>query len=398
MMKKYWNIEIYLLFLAVFFGASCTNNDFVDMDNNIPSTIPEEQVTSFTPSPEPQNSISPGTDTPQPADITPNQDVVPAESHMIFLLDNEIVRINPYNPMEIDYLIQNYQSDFLLNPKPEELSPDGTKLLINTINAEVGKYRLVILDLQSQSVLPLMNESADQIYPSWSPAGEHIVLTLRSEDASTVCIVTQDGSSLKRLDGGYAWDRRPLWSPDGNRIYYLSSKNNDVYPLSDIFVINADGTNNQKLTSMPYEITDFSLSPDGSRIAFSAPLHNQDIYILSTDGSKLVNITENIYQDTSPVWFPDSSKLAFRSNRDGDWEVYTMDSSGNNVERITNSPGLDAPILWSPLGDYLAILSDRSGSNQVFALFVKENIIQQITYSEDYPYLADIWVPHDILQ
>ena len=295
-----------ILAACTYSDLAISNNDFITADITHTIETKESIDSTLTPFPGLQISINPGTETPNPTVGTPSQALNQAASYMIFLLDNEIVMINPYHPLEIDSLIQGYSSELLLNPRPEKISSDGTKLLISTINAGLGKYRLVIFDLQNNSARPLLNDIADQIYPQWSPNGEDIVLTLRSDEASTLCIVKEDGSSLTKLHGGFNWDRRPFWSPDGERIYFISSDDFDVYPPSEVFAINSDGSNLQKLTSKPYTISDFSLSPDGLYIAFSAPLNSEDIFILKTDGSSIENITNNIYQDTTPVWSPNS--------------------------------------------------------------------------------------------
>jgi len=367
-------------------GAEDGSNIEINETTLTPLVSPEESQTIVLPTPE----------IPQNAETTPAGEVEQRDVVMVFRLDSEVLGINAYNPQEIDFCLQDIQSEILYNPKPEEISPDGTKLLVNTINAEEKIYRLVIVDLENRSAQYLIKVDEDQISPQWNPNGEKIAFVLRSNDESSIYTVNLDGSNLELLPGGYAWDRRPMWSPDGERIFFLSSKSYGVYSPSDIFVIDVDGSNITKLTDNTYEISDFSLSPDGSMIAFSAPLNNEDIYILKSDGSGLENISNNEVQDTSPTWFPDSSKLAFRSNRDGNWEVYTMDPSGNNIERITNSPGMDAPVLWSPLGDFLAILSDRTSSNQIFIFLTENKTIHQITYAEEYPFLADIWVSQGV--
>ena len=83
-----------------------------------------------------------------------------------------------------------------------------------------------------------------------------------------------DGTSRTRLTENDVWDGSPSWSPDGSRIAfqhseYLSSRdgNSQIY-VSQIYVMNADGTGQTNLTNTDTHDIAPSWSPDGSRIAF----------------------------------------------------------------------------------------------------------------------------------
>jgi Tol biopolymer transport system component len=77
-----------------------------------------------------------------------------------------------------------------------------------------------------------------------------------------------DGSSIVNLGPGESWD----WSPDGQRIVYLSAIHQNEWTMTgaDIFVANADGSKITQLTDTPEEVESYPVwSPDGAMIAYS---------------------------------------------------------------------------------------------------------------------------------
>ena len=86
------------------------------------------------------------------------------------------------------------------------------------------------------------------------------------------------------------------------------------------------------------EDRDPSWSPDGSRIAFTSYRDgNWDIYVMDADGSNQQRLTDNPAVDRMPSWSADGSRIAFVSGRDGNWDIYVMDADGSNQQRLTDN-------------------------------------------------------------
>ena len=77
--------------------------------------------------------------------------------------------------------------------------------------------------------------------------------------------------------------------------------------------------------------TDASFSPDGSEILFAAN-HDGDleIFVVNADGSDQRQLTDNGNQDFFPSWSPDGQTIVFSSDRGGAVELYLMDTDGGN--------------------------------------------------------------------
>jgi Tol biopolymer transport system component len=178
-----------------------------------------------------------------------------------------------------------------------------------------------------------------------------------------IYIMNADGSNQTNLTSDPANDEYPSWSPDGKRIAYSSMKKLNT----DVYIINADGSGRIRLTDNPAFEAFPSWSPDGKKIAFTSERDgNVDIYIMNADGSNQTRLTDNPAADVKPQWSPDGKKIAFQTTRHGKMDIYVMSSDGSNETRLTNSPATDICLSWSPDGRKIAFASQRDGNSELF--------------------------------
>jgi Tol biopolymer transport system component len=85
-------------------------------------------------------------------------------------------------------------------------------------------------------------------------------------------------------------------------------------------------------------------SPNGRRIAFTSERDGGDreVYVMNADGTDQVRLTTSAGFDENPSWSPNGRLIAFDSMRDGNLEVYVMNVDGTNVRRVTDHPAIDA--------------------------------------------------------
>ena len=173
----------------------------------------------------------------------------------------------------------------------------------------------------------ITTNAVDDRSPAWSPEGSRIAFDHffggRLQDIATI---QPDGSGLVRLttnQGEY-----PSWSPDGPRLAFASARDGDY----EIYVMNADGTDERALTtSAGYDMYP-AWSPDGAWIAFERETRSTsgflgeapDICLVKPDGSGLRQLMSDAVSDRFPAWSP-SGMLSW--SREGTIEVSTTPGS-----------------------------------------------------------------------
>jgi Tol biopolymer transport system component len=156
---------------------------------------------------------------------------------------------------------------------------------------------------------------------------------------SEIYLMNADGTGQTRLTNGPDWKTQPTWSPDGRQIAFLT-QNGDSF--CSIYVMNADGTNLRQVTTLSTGVYDIehglSWSPDGTKIAFndSTDIFTiNDIFTIKIDGSNRVNLTNGSGYNYQPAWSPDGSSIAFTRNEGLHSTIYKMNADGSNGIRIT---------------------------------------------------------------
>jgi TolB protein len=101
-----------------------------------------------------------------------------------------------------------------------------------------------------------------------------------------------------------------------------------------------------------------SLARGAQRIAFTraTAVDQADIWIADADGSGELRLTRDAGLEMSPTWSPDGSRIAFVSDRaGGDLDLYSVASDGSDLVRLTTSPGDEFSPAWSPDGRTIAV-------------------------------------------
>ncbi len=158
-----------------------------------------------------------------------------------------------------------------------------------------------------------------------------------------------DGSNVERLTRRLGFDSSPAWSPDGTKIAFMRSAPGEQEGRSDIYVIQPDGTNLQRLTR-DARAGRPSWSPDGERIAFMSARSNRkqaydgdelEIYVMDADGTNIQRLTHRPGADGHPDWSPDGSEIVFNYLGEGntgtgeEHGIYVIGADGTNLRRLT---------------------------------------------------------------
>ena len=197
---------------------------------------------------------------------------------------------------------------------------------------------------------------------------------------------TRDGSDLRQLTSALGYDAEGAFSPDGRLIVFCSLRN--AFPLSslsneeqqrfeidpayfgEIYLMNADGSNQRRLTRTPgYDGGPF-FTPDGNRIVwrrFDEAGLIANIYTMKLDGSDVRQLTNFESMAWAPYFHPSGAYTIFTSNKLGfeNFELFIVDANGaHEPVQVSFSEGFDGLPVFSPDGSSLCWTSNRNSKNQ----------------------------------
>ena len=216
-------------------------------------------------------------------------------------------------------------------------------------------------------------------FSSWRADGRKLVfmsdrVTATNPEGDTeLFVMNANGSNQRQITFNALDDEYPAWSPDGRIVFAR-----DFNPIRgeadyEIFTMNADGTNQQNLTNTPgVDEIEPSWSPTGRSIAFISYRDGDgELYTMRPNGSGIRQLTFDGLGYEFPDWSPDGRLIAFHSGPVDEfdlYDVYTIRANGRDQTRLTFGAGFDGFPAWSPNGRRLAFMSGRDDDGDIFTM------------------------------
>lgn len=231
------------------------------------------------------------------------------------------------------------------------------------LNAQIPTSTPTIISTMTPSLTPTHTPT---LMPTPFGGGGQFVFSQQLNGDQDIYIMNVDRSGLTNLTNSPGYDGQPKWSPDSDRILFISERTGNF----DIYVMNADGTEVVNLTNSPLVEFSPAWSPDGNQIAYSSgsSILSQEIYIMNSDGTEIKKLTKQPSLTYGLDWSPDGTKIVFDAGRTDSmfrWDhmdIFVINTDGTGLTRITNDEPDDIWPRWSPDGTRISFV--RSGSEK----------------------------------
>jgi serine/threonine-protein kinase len=313
-----------------------------DAPTNAPTKTPTLVIQSIPPTPETPtgDTIRTATNTPtteptsEPTTEINSPPVAPSGS----LLASTLVGTIAYSVFNgSSYDIYFGQADgsgsefFLAEASQPAFSPDGSKIAYHSW--KIDARGLITMELSGANPERVATFFEDQL-PTWTPNGAQIILLSRRSGSRLSELIRVESSTEGSQGTVFAEGEYPTVGPQGQLVFKGWGRTAPGLRVADLPFDNL-----RPLTDNP-EDTAPAISPDGQQVAFMSRRDgNWEIYVVNMDGSNLQRLTEEPAQDGLPTWSPDGKAIAFVSDRGGAWAVWAMTPGGADRRQLFAMPG-----------------------------------------------------------
>jgi TolB protein len=234
-------------------------------------------------------------------------------------------------------------SDIVLTPR---FSPNSQEVTFMAIGKGTPRVYLYNIETRQREIVGEFDNMS--FAPRYSPDGQHVIMSLQDADGRNANIFEMDLRSRQnqQLTNTPAINTAPSFSPDGSQITFESDRGG----TQQIYVMNADGSGQTRISFGDGRYSTPVWSPDGQYIAFTKQANGKfAIGVMKPDGSGERILTEGFHNE-GPTWAPNGRVLMFFRDSPGESggaHLFSVDITGYNEQEVPTPEGASDPA-WSP--------------------------------------------------
>ncbi len=238
---------------------------------------------------------------------------------------------------------------------------DGRRFAYMEFHA--GRGQLFVHELATATRRPVATTGQSLDFtPSFSPDGRTLAFSRATEEGTDIYTINiRDNCCLQRLTvGRFSDNLSPTYSPDGRRITFVSTRPG----LAQLYVMAADGTEQQMFAPVDWGVTGASnapeWSPDGQSVVFHRDVAGTlQVFVLDVRTRAVKQLT-SVGRNEDPTWAPDSRHLAFVSDRTGYRQLWIIDLETGRIRPLLQQSGARLPS-WSPRLPEISATNPQTG-------------------------------------
>lgn len=236
-------------------------------------------------------------------------------------------------------------------------SPDGRSLAFYSAPVQGGTVELHIVDMTSKAFTIVSGGAGSKgpAAPSWSVDGRRLsFLGQDGKGRSQVWVAERDGSGLREISSKFA-QRGAGWadlSPDGKQVVWVA----DMREKGSHIVVTelASGASRDLTADVLAGHESPRWSPDGRQIVFASNRGDavggrSDIFAMNADGSQLRNLSRHESEDFDPRWSGDGSKIVFVSLRGSSSLLFEVDVASGVPRQLSQHSSHDMEHVSRPI-------------------------------------------------
>jgi serine/threonine protein kinase len=289
-------------------------------------------------------------------------------------------------------------------------SPNGKEIVVASFGRDQPTTRanpgstLSVIDVATSEKREIAAIEAS--FPAWSPGGHRIAYwfytgTFGRRDIATIPANGGEPVVIAKDFAVSNWN--PVWSPDGNYLYFVSSKAGNM----NFWRVRIDEKTGEQLSDPEAVVTPskysrhLSFSRDGKRL----------VYVQTNDTANIQGVEFDPTAGKTkgdPVWITQGDRAVSRAELSADGsqfimrlirrtqdDIVSVSRDGRTWRDVTNDEPFDRYVRWSPDGKRIAFTSDRNRGGQVWVGNADGTELRQVTFyeSEDVAAGFPVWAP-----